>query len=176
MLTVHVSTRDHISGSHEAPLQLLEYGDYECPFCGLAYPVVEEVKRLLDHELCFAYRHFPIVGAHPHSLRAAEAAEAAGAQGKFWEMHVQLFEHQDELDDEMLFYYAVQIGLDAKRFVSDLADHRFIERIQEDVASGAGSGVRGTPTFFVNGIRYERPAEAGSLIAALKLTAPISGR
>src|SRR5437763_16370925 len=100
-LTVPVGERDHVWGSLDAPMQLLEYGDYECPFCGMAEPAVEEVKRLVAQRLCFAFRHFPIVDAHPHALRAAEAAEAAGAQGQFWRMHTRLFAHQDELDDEM---------------------------------------------------------------------------
>src|ERR1700730_2145949 len=95
VLTVPVSARDHIAGSLDAPLQLLEYGDYECPFCGMAYPVVEAVRQGLADPLCFPFRHFPIGSAHPHALRAAEAAESAAAQGKFWAMHAQLFEHQN---------------------------------------------------------------------------------
>ena len=170
-LTVPVSARDHIAGSPDAPLQLLEYGDYECPFCGMAYPVVEAVRQTLADRLCFAFRHFPIVNAHPHALRAAEAAEGAGAQGRFWPMHAQLFEHQDALDDEMLVAYAVQIGLDTDRFVADLAEHRFIPRIRDDLSSGARSGVNGTPTFFVSGLRYEGPVEVQPLIRALELAA-----
>jgi protein-disulfide isomerase len=173
-LTVPVSARDHISGSLDAPLQLLEYGDYECPFCGMAYPVVEAVRQILADRLCFAFRHFPIVSAHPHALRAAEAAESAGAQGQFWPMHAYLFGHQHALDDEMLASYAVQIGLDRDRFIADLADHRFIPRIREDLSSGARSGINGTPTFFVNGIRYDGPAEVQPLIRALELTASVS--
>jgi protein-disulfide isomerase len=114
------------------------------------------------------------VSAHPHALRAAEAAEAAGAQGKFWAMHAQLFEHQDALDDEMLVYHAVQVGLDPDRFIDDLAQHRFISRIREDLSSGARSGVNGTPTFFVNGVRYEGPAEVQPLIRALEHAASVS--
>jgi protein-disulfide isomerase len=174
-LTVPVSARDHISGPLDAPMQLLEYGDYECPFCGMAHPVVQEVKRLLSHRLCFAYRHFPIVSAHPHALRAAEAAESAGAQGQFWAMHMRLFDHQDELDDEMLVYHAVQIGLDRERFIEDLDSHRFIPRIREDLSSGARSGVNGTPTFFVNGLRYEGVPAVQSLVEALELTTPVRG-
>lgn len=174
-LTVPISGRDHIRGSLDAPFQLVEYGDYECPFCGRAHPVVEEVVRALSHRLCFAYRHFPIVSAHPHALRAAEAAESADEQGRFWAMHEQLFEHQDRLDDEMLVYYAVQIGLDRQRFVEDLESHCFLPRIREDLSSGARSGVNGTPTFFVNGLRYEGVPEVQSLIEGLERTAPIRG-
>jgi protein-disulfide isomerase len=172
-LTVPVSARDHIAGSLDAPFQLLEYGDYECPFCGMAYPVVEAVRQLLADRLCFAFRHFPIVSAHPHALRAAEAAEAAGGQGRFWAMHARLFEHQDQLDDQMLVYHAVQIGLDIDQFISDLEEHRFVPRIREDLSSGARSGVNGTPTFFVNNIRYEGPAQVQPLVRALELTAPV---
>jgi protein-disulfide isomerase len=172
-LTIPIGPRDHISGSLDAPLQLVEYGDYECPFCGMAHPVVQEVERVLSDQLCFAFRHFPIVGAHPHALRAAEAAEAAGAQDRFWAMHNRLFEHQDLLDDEMLVFHAVQIGLDRERFIEDLESQRFLARVREDLSSGARSGVNGTPTFFVNGQRYEGVPEARSLIEALRLTAPI---
>jgi protein-disulfide isomerase len=170
-LTTPIDRRDHVSGPLEAPLQLVEYGDYECPFCGTAHPVVQELERLLSDRLCFAYRHFPILGAHPHALRAAEAAEAAAAQGQFWAMHNRLFEHQDLLGDEMLVTHAVRLGLDAARFVEDLRSQRFVPRVQEDLSSGARSGVNGTPTFFVNGQRYDGPPEVQSLIDALQVTA-----
>jgi protein-disulfide isomerase len=173
MLTMPISPRDHVRGPLDAPLQLVEYGDYECPFCGMAHPVVQEVERLLSDRLCFAYRHFPIVSAHPHALRAAEAAEAAAAQDQFWAMHNRLFEHQDQLDDETLVFHAAQIGLDRKRFIEDLERQRFIPRVREDLSSGARSGVNGTPTFFVNGRRYEGVPEVQSLAEALQLTAPI---
>jgi protein-disulfide isomerase len=174
-LTIPVSQRDHIRGSLDAPLQLVEYGDYECPYCGMAYPVVQEVERVLSDRLCFAYRHFPIVSAHPHALRAAEAAESADQQDRFWAMHDRLFEHQDMLADEMLVQHAVQIGLDRERFVADLTSHRFIPRVREDLSSGARSGVNGTPTFFVNGRRYQGVPEVPSLVEALQVTAPIRG-
>jgi protein-disulfide isomerase len=172
-LTTPVNANDHVAGSLDAPLHLVEYGDYECPFCGMAQPVVEEVQRVLSDRLCFAYRHFPILSAHPHALRAAEAAEAANEQGRFWPMHKQLFEHQHQLHDEMLVHHAVQIGLDRERFVEDLESHRFISRVREDLSSGARSGVNGTPTFFVNGQRYEGVPEVPALIEALQLTASI---
>jgi formate-nitrite transporter family protein len=173
-LTIPINRSDHIRGSLDAPLQLVEYGDYECPFCGMAHPVVEEVERLLSDRLCFAFRHFPIVNAHPHALRAAEAAEAAAEQDAFWAMHKQLFEHQDALDDEALTFHAEQIGLDLRQFVEDLDSHRFIPRVREDLSSGARSGVNGTPTFFVNGRRYEGVPDVQSLTEALQLTAPIT--
>jgi predicted DsbA family dithiol-disulfide isomerase len=113
------------------------------------------------------------MSAHPHALRAAEAAEAAGAQESFWPMHARLFEHQDALGDDMLVHHAVEIGLDAKRFIADLVDHRFIPRIREDLSSGARSGVNGTPTFFVNGVRHTGAVDVRSLVAALEHTAPV---
>jgi protein-disulfide isomerase len=169
-LTVPVSPRDHIRGDRNAPLQLVEYGDYECPYCRAAHPVVQDLERRLEKQLCFAYRHFPIVNAHPHALRAAEAAEAAGAQSRFWEMHDRLFESKLALSDDVLVRFAVQIGLDARRFVAELAGHDHVDQVREDMSSGARSGVNGTPTFFVNGIRHDGPHDASSLIAALQRT------
>jgi protein-disulfide isomerase len=175
-LTVPVTERDQVRGDLTARLQLVEYGDYECPYCRAAHPVVKEVERRLEGRLCFAFRNFPIVNAHPHALRAAEAAEAAGAQGRFWPMHDRLFESTSVLDDDTLVRLAVQIGLDARRFVADLAAHQYLERIREDMASGARSGVNGTPTFFVNGIRHDGPHDALSLIAALQRTASMPAK
>jgi protein-disulfide isomerase len=170
-LTVPVSQRDHVRGDLAAQLTLVEYGDYECPYCRAAHPVVREVERLLDGQLRFVYRHFPIVSAHPHAVRAAEAAEAAGAQGGFWPMHDRLYESNLVLADEILVRLAIQIGVDAQRFVADLAAGNYLDRIREDMASGQQSGVTGTPTFFVNGIRYDGPRAVASLVGALQRTA-----
>ena len=170
-LTVPVTDRDHVRGDLGARFTLVEYGDYECPYCRAAHPVVQEVEQRLNGQLCFAYRHFPIVNAHPHAVRAAEAAEAAGAQGRFWAMHDRLFETMMGLADETLVRLAVQIGLDARRFVADLTANQYLDRIREDMSSGARSGVNGTPTFFVNGLRHDGPHDAVSLIAALQRTA-----
>ena len=170
-LTVPVTSRDHVRGDLGAPLALVEYGDYECPYCRAAHPVVKEVERRLNGQLSFAYRHFPIVNAHPHAVRAAQAAEAAGAQGQFWVMHDQLFESTTGLEDETLVRLAIHIGLDARRFVADLTANEYLDRIREDMSSGARSGVNGTPTFFVNGIRYNGAVDADSLIAALRISA-----
>jgi protein-disulfide isomerase len=170
-LTVPVTERDHIRGQLGARFTLVEYGDYECPYCRGAHPVVEEVERRLNGQLCFAYRHFPIINAHPHAVRAAEAAEAAGAQGRFWAMHDLLFGSMSVLADETLVRFAVQIGLDARRFVAELAANQYLDRIREDMSSGARSGVNGTPTFFVNGVRHDGAHDAVSLIAALQRTA-----
>jgi len=168
MLTVPVSERDHVRGPATAPLTLLEYGDYECPFCGAAHPIVKEVERLLEGDLRFAYRHFPLSQIHPHAYQAAEAAEAAGAQGRFWEMHDQLFEHQDRLDTSDLITYADALGLDLTRFVHDLETHAHAPRLREDFLSGVRSGVNGTPTFFVSGVRHNGGYDLPSLVEALR--------
>src|SRR5438105_11305876 len=174
-LTVPVSERDHIQGAIDAPMTLVEYGDYQCPYCGLAYPMVKEVQRTLADRLAFVFRHFPLVAVHPHALIAAESAEAAGAQGRFWPMHDRLFEHQDALDPQSLIEHAAVIRLDLQRFIDDLESHRHVPRIREDLASGAHSGVNGTPTFFVNGIRHDGAYDSASLIATLTNTARVPG-
>jgi protein-disulfide isomerase len=169
-LTVPIGLRDHIRGELDAPLRLVEYGDYECPYCRAAYPIVRDIERRLEGRLCFAYRHFPIVNAHPHAVRAAVAAEAAGAQGRFWPMHDQLYV-TPTLDDESLVRCAVQIGLDMRRFVDDFAEHTGLDRIREDMSIGARSGVNGTPTFFIGGFRYDGPRDVVSMTEALQRAA-----
>jgi protein-disulfide isomerase len=166
-LVLPVGGRDHVRGPADAPSTLVEYGDYECTYCGLAHPIVEEVQRRLGRQLRFAFRHFPLAEIHPHAQPAAEAAEAAGAQGRFWEMHDLLFKNQHALDDADLLRYADALELDLTRFVSELADRTWETRVREDFMSGVRSGVNGTPTFFVNGARHDGPWDAGSLIEAL---------
>jgi protein-disulfide isomerase len=163
-----VTPRDHLRGLPTAPITLVEYGDYECPHCGAAYPVVEAVRWRLASELRFVYRHFPLTRIHPHAERAAESAEAAGGQGKFWPMHERLFQHQDALDDENLVWQATLIGLDVARFTSELKSAEYLPRVREDFLGGVRSGVNGTPTFFINGFRYDGPHDADSLIAAIQ--------
>lgn len=167
-LTPPVSKRDHRRGPDTAPVTLVEYGDYECPFCGMAHLVVKEIERRLGDQLRFVFRHFPLLQIHPHAEHAAEAAEAAGAQGKFWEMHDTLFEHQDALDDPHLVLYAVALDLDKDRFVREMAEHVHMERVLEDLMSGAHSGVSGTPTFFINDIRYEGSYDLETLLATIE--------
>jgi len=167
-LTVPVSGRDHIRGKVTAPLTLLEYGDFECPYCGAAHPILEEVRALLGPRLRFVYRHFPLTNVHPHAESAAEAAEAAGAQGRFWEMHDRLFEHQDALEDEDLVAHADALGLDVERFVEELADGVHAPRVRQDFLSGVRSGVNGTPSFYINGVRYNGQYDLASLLAALE--------
>src|SRR5437899_5404080 len=161
------SDRDHIQGPTSAVATLIEYGDYECPYCGQAYPIIKEIQRRLGNKLRFVFRNFPLGEIHLHAQHAAEAAEAAAAQGKFWEMHDRIFEHQKRLRDEDLRAYAAAEGVDADRFAVDLGGHAFAERVREDFMSGVRSGVNGTPTFFVNGSRHDGPWNAEDLVAAI---------
>ena len=159
--------RDHIRGRVDAPLTLVEYGDFECPFCGRATGVVRELRARFGDELRYVFRHLPLTDVHEHAELAARAAEAAGAQGRFWEMHDQLFAHQDELEVEDLLGYADAIGLDVERFARDLGEARHATRVREDVASAEASGARGTPTFFIGERRHVGPYDAQTLAREL---------
>jgi len=159
--------RDHIQGPTDAPIKLLEYGDYQCPYCGEAYPVVKEVQKRLRGRLCFAFRNFPLVNSHPYAQHAAEAAEAAGAQGRFWEMHDLLYENQEALADQDLSRYAAALALDAKRLMSDVLAGTHTARVREDFRSGARLGVNGTPSFFINGVLYDGAVAVDDLMVAL---------
>jgi protein-disulfide isomerase len=166
-----VGPDDHAQGPEDAPVTLVEYGDYECPHCGIAHPIVKAVRRRLGDQLRLVFRHFPITSSHPHAEPAAEMAEAAATQGKFWEMHDLLYENQDALEDEDLLGYAEQIGLDPATAASALRSHAFAERVREDFLSGVRSGVNGTPTFFINGVRHEGPWDEEALLEALATSA-----
>jgi protein-disulfide isomerase len=166
-LAVPISGRDHVLGSPTAPATLLEYGDYQCPFCGAAHPSVKQVLQRLGEDVLFAFRHFPLTQIHPYAQQAAEAAEAAAAQGRFWEMHDMLFTHQDRLTLPDLVEYAETLGLDVEQFTSDLETGAHAGRVREDFLSGVRSGVNGTPTFFVNGIRHNGGYDPESLIDAI---------
>jgi protein-disulfide isomerase len=154
-LVLPIDKRDHVRGPSDAAITLVEYGDYECPHCGRAYPAVKAIQEQLGDKLRFVFRNFPLAQLHPHAELAAETAEAAAAQGKFWEMHGALFEHQRAFELEDLVGYASQLGLDAKRIVHDLERRVHRARVEEDFISGARSGVNGTPTFFINGVRFD---------------------
>ena len=166
-LKPEVSTTDHRAGPWAAPVTLVEYGDYQCPSCGQAYPIVQKVQKELGPRLRFVFRNFPLGEIHPHAEHAAEAAEAAAAQGKFWEMHDMLYEHQRALDDAHLLQYANELGLDAERARRELESGTYADRVRSDFRSGVRSGVNGTPTFFLNGARYDGSWDARSLIAAV---------
>ena len=163
--------RDHVQGPADAAVTLLEYGDYECPFCGAAYPIVKQVQETMGERLRFVFRNFPITTAHPHAEQAAEAAEAAAAQGQFWPMHDLLYENQRHLETDDLIAYASRLGLDVPRFQRELADHVHAARVREDFVSGVRSGVNGTPTFYIDGERYEGAYDAEPLLDALKQAA-----
>ena len=164
-------TRDHIQGSAGAPVTLVQYGDYECPYCGEAYPIVKEVQARMGERLRFVFRNFPITTSHPHAERAAEAAEAAANQGKFWQMHDLLYENQRDLRDQALRAYAEQLGLEVELFDREMAEHVHAERVHEDFMSGVRSGVNGTPTFYINGARHDDSYEMETLLAALERAA-----
>jgi protein-disulfide isomerase len=166
-LTLPDPERDHISGSADGSIKLLEYGDYECPFCADAQPIAKEIQRRLGDDLVFAFRHFPLTNIHPHSEHAAEASEAAGAQGKFWGMHDLLFENQRALEDEDLAAYAAELGLDETRLIREVTSDVYASRIREDFKSGVRGGVNGTPTFFINGERYDGARDLKHLVNAL---------
>ena len=168
-LTLPDRARDHISGSADGSVRLLEYGDFECPACGAAQPIVEEIQRRLGDDLCFAFRHFPLTRIHPHAEHAAEAAEAAGAQGNFWGMHHVLFENQGALEDQDIAKYAADLDLDAMRLIREVTSSMYSPRIREDFKSGVRGGVNGTPTFFINGARYDGPIGLTHLLKSLTL-------
>ena len=168
MLTPPVGPRDHAVGPATAHVTLVEYGDFECPFCGRAYPELKRVLKQLGPKVRFVFRHFPVIAEHPHAQHAAEVAEAAAAQGKFWEMHDHLYRHQDALEDDDLLEYARELGLDVPRVQRELAAHVHAARVEGDVVSGEQSGVSGTPRFFINGRPHQEPGDARTLAAALK--------
>jgi protein-disulfide isomerase len=168
-LSSPVTARDHAQGAADAPVTLVEYGDYECPHCGRAYPIVKELQRRLGTQLRFVFRNFPLKEIHPHAEHAAEAAEAAGVQGQFWEMHDRMFEQQRTLGDLHLLEYAAELGLDVARVKHELAEDTHVPRVREDFLSGVRSGVNGTPTFFLNGIRHDDAWDVDTLERALRV-------
>jgi protein-disulfide isomerase len=171
-LTMPVSEdRDHIQGPTEAAVTLVEYGDYECPYCGAAYPIIKEVQSRMGERLRFVFRNFPITTSHPHAEQAAETAEAAATQGKFWQMHDLLYENQKRLRDPDLRDYAERLALDVERFDKELAEHVHAARVREDFMSGVRSGVNGTPTFYINGARHDDSYDFETMLAALERAA-----
>ena len=162
-------SRDHVQGDSKALLTLVQYGDYQCPFCGAAYPEVKKVQKELGAKLRFVFRNFPLTNVHEFAMDAAETAEAAAAQGKFWEMHDFLYEHQRTLGDpSVALGYAKELGLDAQKFEHEISQHVHQKRIKDDFMGGVRSGVNGTPTFYVNGVRHDGPAEAEALVESLR--------
>jgi len=173
-LRVPVTSRDHSRGGGlDAPAMLVEYGDYECPACARLQPIVDNVGTMLGERLCYVFRHFPLKGIHPH---AAQAAEAAARQFAFWPMHDLLFEHQHALDDASLLVYGEQLGLDVTSFGHDILERPQEARVRRDLLGGVRSGVNGTPTFFVNGLRYDGRYDLDALFDALRRAARAAGR
>ena len=150
---------------------MVEYGDYQCPFCGAAYPEVKKVQKELGSKLRFVFRNFPLSNIHEHAMKAAESAEAASAQEKFWPMHDFLYEHQATLgDSSVALGYAKKLGLDTQKFEREITRHVYEKRIRDDFMGGVKSGVNGTPTFYVNGIRHDGDAVAKALVETLNKT------
>jgi protein-disulfide isomerase len=172
VLTLPVSpARDHIRGPVNAPVTLVEYGDYECPYCAAAHPIVNAIVAQLGGVVRLAFRHFPLTTIHPHAEMAAEAAEAADAQGRFWDMHDTLYANQQQLDGPELLAYATALGLDIKRFGNAVAGHVHLPKVSEDFISGIRSGVNGTPAFFINGVRHDGSWDYPSLAMAVQQAA-----
>jgi protein-disulfide isomerase len=163
-----VSARDHAEGRADAPVTLVEYGDYQCPYCGEAYPVVKRLQKALGKELRFVFRNFPLTQAHPYAMIAAEAAEAAGLQGRFWQMHDLIYENQADLEPDILPSWAEMVGLDLQAFGTAIRQGAATKRVKEDRMSGVRSGVNGTPSFFINATRYDGATDYDSLRAVLE--------
>jgi len=165
-----VTERDHASGSATAPVTLIEYGNFECVHCGKVYPTIKHVREVLGDNLRFVFRQFPNDQTHPHSLRAAEAAESAAAQQKFWGMYDQLFSHQTALEDRDLSRYAKRIGLNLERFDHDMTEHSFLQQIDSDYQRMLfDEHITGTPTLYLNDDRYTGATDFESLLNAIKL-------
>jgi protein-disulfide isomerase len=175
-LTVPLGPRDHRIGPTDAPVTLVEYGDYQCPYCRAAHPIVLALIDRMEDQLAFAFRHFPITTIHPFAEIAAEAAEAAGAQGEFWAMHDWIYQNQETIAPDDLRAAARLLGLDGEQFDADLLSHRFAPRVREDFLSGVRSGVNGTPTFFINGIRHDGGWDLESLAEAVGAAAESRAR
>jgi protein-disulfide isomerase len=171
-LVLPVGERDHVQGPATAPVTLIEYGDYECPYCRAAVPIVQELQAILGDQLRFVFRHFPLTGLHPQAQHAAEVAEAADAQGRFFEMHAALFDHQEALDDDHLVQYAADLDLDAGRIRRELDEHAYAGKVRDDLKSGLSSGARGTPTFYLDELRYDGLVGVRQLLAAIREAHP----
>ncbi len=168
LLKPAVSAKDHVQGPVNAPVALVEYGDYECSHCGVAYSVIRRIQQAMGEQLKFVFRNFPLSEIHPNAMNAAVASEAAAGQGKFWEMHDYLFQHQSWLDDASLVRYAAHLGLDVDRFILDFESPDLIEKVENDFESGVRSGVNGTPSFYVNGEKYTGSWDEAALLERLQ--------
>lgn len=163
-----VSSHDHSYGNPYAALELVEYGDYECPYCGRAYPIIKSIQEVLGPDLKFVFRNFPLTKIHPQAFAAAVATEAAGLQGKFWEMHDLIFENQRGLHEQSFLTFAEDLGLDLERFKNDSQQKELADKVDHDFESGLRSGVNRTPSFFINGEKYEGSWEQDVFLLYLK--------
>jgi len=166
-LSVAVSKSDHALGPEDAPVTLVEYGDYQCPYCADMNPMIKAIAKAMGTQLRFVFRHMPLLEMHPYAQHAAEAAEAAGAQGRFWQMHDAILQQQSELGTDLLHQLALKIKLDVAQFHADVEARRYRPRVKRDFMGGMRSGVAGTPTFFINGRRYEGALEHAALLSAI---------
>jgi protein-disulfide isomerase len=160
-----ITDEDHVQGSSDAPITVVEYGDYQCPSCGDAYLRIKQLQKQLGHKVRFVYRNFPLKSVHPYAEFAAESAESAGAHGKFWEMHDGIYENQETLGEELIVGLANKMGLDSKNFQEDLETHKFAEHVKKDFMGGVRSGVNGTPGIFINGNFYNGDLDKESVLA-----------
>jgi protein-disulfide isomerase len=167
VLRVPVTSGDHVQGPDNAPVTLLEYGDYQCPHCGAAHPIVQQVQRYFGPRLRLAYRHFPLTEIHEYAEPAAATAEYAGFYGRFWEAHDMLFENQDSLGLPLFLAIVRYFGLSEQGLRDALAHGTFADKVRRDFLSGVRSGVNGTPTFFINNLRYDGPTSYEALVAAI---------
>jgi protein-disulfide isomerase len=167
-LKAPVTPADHCDGPEDAPLTLVEYGDYQCPACGEAYPIVKQIQEHFGKRLRFVFRNFPLKESHPEAESAAETAEFASAQGKFWQMHDALYENQDQLGRELYDTLATKLDLSLPDLDKALKTGSYLERIRGDFSGGVRSGVNGTPTFYINGMRHDASFDFGALSAALE--------
>jgi protein-disulfide isomerase len=163
---------DHIQGTKTAPIILIEYGDYQCFYCRKLHSIVRDLRQQFDHQLCFVFRHFPLATIHPYTQYTAEVAEAAAAQGRFWEIHDYLFEHSQVFGNGGLLNYAASLEIDCDRFEQEVAEHRYAARVREYLVSGIESGVNGTPTLFINGDRYNKTYSFDAISIAIHALLP----
>ena len=165
-LKPEIGPADQTQGNEQAAIKLVEYGDYQCPHCGTAYPIIKEIQSTFGDQILFVFRNFPLQESHRYANIAAQAAEAAGKQGKFWEMHDAIFENQQQLNEEFIEHLAEKLGLDMEQFEEDLNSEEISTKVEDDFESGVRSGVNGTPSFFINGEKFD--GGAADLLQVLK--------
>jgi protein-disulfide isomerase len=173
-LSIAVNADDHIQGNLAAESSLIEYGDYECPHCGAAYPIVKRLQKHFGKRLSFVFRNFPLAQIHPWAEPAAEVAEFAGGHGKFWEMHDLLFENQESLGEALFLNLADKLDLSSSQLQTAIVNQTYRARVRADFSGGARSGVNGTPTFFINGLRHNGPFDFDSLSEAIELASSLN--